>query len=273
MRPMEVLQKAAAPAFAVALGMTACSSGNQETALRVSETTVSAENGREAANACAGEYDLTANLADELFADRSSVFPALEDKEGVLLPKNEAVDAMQKQTGSDFRVAAVMSEVYNIRDNRRSPDTLTVPGFESAVDTMKKNNNSVAKRVEYICNQLSFVEPNESDFAVVGGNATEISFMRGEEGVVGIVFQTITTDRVLSGFNLGANFDDADLKAEDRKFFEQFMKDVIVTDDGRIVIRNLALNGGINVEDQKAEAPASPNPDENVPGEQSSQAV
>ncbi len=242
--------------------LAACGGGNQDgSSLRASGSTISSPNSKKAANACAGNYDLTANLADNLFADRSSIFPSLDKKDGELLPTNKAAEAMQKQTGSDVRVAAVMSEVYNIRDNRKAPDTLTIPGFQSAVDTIKKNNDSVAKRVDYVCNQLGFVEPNKSNFAVVGGNATEISFKRDEKGVAGISFSTMPVDRVLSGFNLGANFDDAKLKPEDRKFFEQFMKYVIVTDDGKIVIRNLALNGGINVKDVVAETPVSPNQD------------
>lgn len=232
-------------------------SGRSRSEGATTSTTVVAS---ETAEAC-GTFDLTANQADELFVDRSSIFPALSDKEGALLSKAKAVEVLQKQTGNDFRVAGVMSEIYNLRENRLAPDTLTLKGFESAMNTMKTNNESVADRVEDICNELSFAEP-DPEFAIVGGNATEITFVRDENGVETVSLSTVDVDRVVRGFVLGANFDDANLKPEDIAFFRQFMEDVIVTDYGTILIRNLALDGGINVEDQEAEAPATPNPDE-----------
>lgn len=218
--------------------------------------------------------NLSSDLADTTFAQRYSFLPNL-DQSGVtpeqLVNTNEAVKLIQTQVSSDARVAGLFSEAYRLRDSRKAPDTMTLEGVQQSIAALEKNPDFAKKEVTNVCEQLQFIEPNDA-FAIVGGDATQITVERDTKtgDVINIKFSTVSVDRIVKGFVLGANYVQGNLSADDVAFFKQFASDLVVTDDGTIYIRHLKVNGNISVGVPSPTSPSSTSTSETSPASASS---
>ena len=206
--------------------------------------------------------DLDQNLADSKFAERQSLFPSLK-VDGVPVSAAEAAKITQEQALGDANVLAVLSEVYAKQAAKEAPNGLTVSGINEQVNTLLSNDEYAARKATEVCGNLAFLGEPET-VAVVSGNATEISFVRGEKdgenGVVaGVQIETITQDRTINAYSVGTNLVVEGLTETDKVFFEQFADQVFISaDTGTIIIIGISPETGTAELEEYAEQIVAP---------------
>ncbi len=227
----------------------ACSSDSKPTSPTGSES-ASSSSSETQPGSCEAP-NMSADRADHYFADAHALTDALGEAQAdstiKLMDTKIAIGHLNDQVANDARVAGVFDQLYKFRDDHKDLSTLTPQGIADTVSALQSNTDVANEAVGYTCSQFDFVEPR-TDFAVTGGSATEITFNRTDGSHVDrIDFSTIEVSHTVSGFVLGGNTVNANLTPDQISFIKQFMNDVIVTSDGKVIIRNVALSGTAEV--------------------------
>jgi hypothetical protein len=198
--------------------------------------------------------DLSDNLADTNYVKPEGFLPGLtETKEGKeqLITDADAKDKIRQQICGDTRALATLDAVLELRERKQLPDQDLLGRIEKLIELYNTNDDAAVRAERRVFESLEFLtaEPN---FAVTKGQATEIQAVRDEDNkMTGMKAVTVNTTGTFQGFIIEFNRDDAVLSSADIALLDKLSMLVLIEKDGTVVINNLALTGGFEIDTER----------------------
>lgn len=240
------------------LAIAGCSGGSKESH-KAQPTDVTSPN---TSNDICNSLELDRNLANVNYGVPEALLPALNDvKNGkeVLTTPDVASQRIQTNVQGDVWALAQMSAVFELRESRQ-PLKGIVNRIHDKVVQFSRDPQAAKNASEQVCAALDakFLKPTDS-FAFTTGVGTELEATRVPKGaknqgdVIGLRGKNLASAGSFTGFEWDYNHDDQSLTKEQRDHMDSVVKNILIDENGTIIINNLTGEAGfvLNPQEQK----------------------
>ncbi len=242
------------PAAAFASGG---SSHSKDAAPAVTTTTSTAD--------CDVTPDFGVQSANTQFGTSDSAFPALytvgPNGNHNLLPTDQAQTKIKDQLATDDRVLGYFTAFVTQPRNPQTPSLPNARTFDQAKTIIKGYETNPDNRTNDLaaaCAAVDFIKP-VTNFPVLSNQAEEIAFNHNNQPTMtGVNMQTISSNEVLQGYEVGYNPDNSALTSQEQAVLQQEQTLFLITADGRMIIDKIVGPGSFQIAHNQNKAPVTP---------------